>query len=138
MGTGAWLQDYSTLALSIVTKRKIQSVQCASRFAMDHTHEVVKKYQTRKAMGAFACFDVANENGEIATAVLVPLTQAKHVAHAAHSALPGDQTSNQRQCTMTHSLRGSASGSWSSTMLEGDLDCSTSCSALSEHCGRIM
>ena len=63
--------------------REIQSVGCASLFAMDHTHEVVKNYQTRKAIGAFACFDVANENGEIATAVLVPSTQAKHVAHAA-------------------------------------------------------
>ena len=87
---------------------------------MDHTHEVVKNYQTRKAIGAFACFDLANENGEIAPAVLVPLTQeAKHVAHAA-------QCLAWRPNFKPNALRGSASGGWSSPMfhLSGDVQVS--------------
>ena len=62
--------------------REIQSVGCRLVFAQDHTHEVTKNYFEKKSLGAVAMWDCANENGEIASAVLVPSTKTKHFAHA--------------------------------------------------------
>ena len=63
--------------------REIQSVTANIMFAQDHTHEVVKNYQS--ILGAFACWDCATETGEIASAVLVPSTKAIDYAHAAEA-----------------------------------------------------
>jgi len=63
--------------------REIQSVGCKLVFAQDHTHEVVKNYFDRKRLGATALWDCSNENGEIASAVLVPTTKTKDFGHAA-------------------------------------------------------
>jgi len=63
--------------------REIQKVGCQSIFAQDHTHKVVDNYYEKKGLGAFALWDCANENGEIASAVLVPTTKTIHYAHAA-------------------------------------------------------
>jgi len=52
-------------------------------FAQDHTHEVVKNYFNKKTLGVTALWDCANENGEIASAVLVSTTKTKDFAHAA-------------------------------------------------------
>jgi len=52
-------------------------------FAQDHTHKVVDNYYEKKGLGAFALWDCANENGEIASAVLVPTTKTIHYSHAA-------------------------------------------------------
>jgi hypothetical protein len=60
----------------------MQSVTCNKGiFAQDHTFQVVKNYQ--KSIGAAAVWDVATNTGEIACAVLVPSTQARHFSHAA-------------------------------------------------------
>ncbi len=63
--------------------REIQGVSCETGgiFAQDHTFEVVKNYP--KALGAKAVWDVATHTGEIASAVCVPSTQTRHLAHAA-------------------------------------------------------
>lgn len=63
--------------------REIQNVGCRSIFAQDHTHKVTDNYYQKKTLGAFALWDCANENGEIASAVLVPTTKTIHFAHAA-------------------------------------------------------
>jgi len=63
--------------------REIQKVGCRSIFAQDHTHKVTDNYYQKKSLGAFALWDCANENGEIASAVLVPTTKTIHFAHAA-------------------------------------------------------
>lgn len=63
--------------------REIQSVSCRHIFAQDHTHEVTKNYFEKKSLGAVALWDCANENGEIASAVLVPSRKTTHFAHAA-------------------------------------------------------
>jgi len=63
--------------------REIQKVGCSSIFAQDHTHKVTDNYYQKKGLGAFALWDCANENGEIAAAVLVPTTKTIHFAHAA-------------------------------------------------------
>ena len=63
--------------------REIQSVDCKIMFAQDHTMEVVKNY--RSNLGAYACWDVCTETGEIASAVLVPSTKAADFAHAAEA-----------------------------------------------------
>ena len=70
--------------------REIQSVKCNHGImAQDHTFEVVKNYQKR--LGAKALWDVATSTGEIACAVLVESTKAKHFSHAARALL-------SRQC----------------------------------------
>jgi len=63
--------------------REIQKVGCHSTFAQDHTHKVTDNCYQKKSMGAFALWDCANENGEIASAVLVPSTKTIHFSHAA-------------------------------------------------------
>ena len=63
--------------------REIQGVTCQKLYAEDHTHQVCKNYFRRRQIGALALWDVATETGEIATAVLVPTTQTKHLSHAA-------------------------------------------------------
>jgi len=64
---------------------EIQKVNCNSIFAQDHTHKLVDNCYQKKGLGAFALWDCANENGEIASAVLVPTTKTIHFAHAAQS-----------------------------------------------------
>ena len=63
--------------------REIQSVETKLAAAQDHTADPAKNYQ--KALGGKYIWDVCNENGEIASAVLVPTTEASAVAHAAES-----------------------------------------------------
>ena len=63
--------------------REMQAVECKILFAQDHTMEVRKNYQGK--LGAHACWDVATETGEIASAVLVQTTKAQDYAHAAES-----------------------------------------------------
>jgi len=63
--------------------REIQNVKCKSIFAQDHTHKVTDNYYQKKTLGAFALWDCANENGEIAFAVLVPSTKTIDFAHVA-------------------------------------------------------
>jgi len=65
--------------------REIQRVGCKSIFAQDHTHKVTDNYYQKKGLGAFALWDCANENGEIASAVLVPSTKTIHFSHAARA-----------------------------------------------------
>jgi hypothetical protein len=61
--------------------REIQGVKTRQAFAQDHTFKVVKNYP--KNLGATALWDLANEKGEIACAVLVKTTKTKDFAHAA-------------------------------------------------------
>ena len=60
--------------------REIQAVQCQICFAQDHTHQVVKNYPKR--LQAEALWDICNEHGEVALAILVRSTETKHFAHA--------------------------------------------------------
>jgi len=62
---------------------EIQKVGCQSIFAQDHTHKVTDNYYKKNGLGSFTLWDCANENGEIASAVLVPSTKTIHFAHAA-------------------------------------------------------
>ena len=63
--------------------REIQSVSCSFAAAEDHTHQVTKNYYQRKEIGANALWDIANESGQIASAVLVPTTKLGDLSHAA-------------------------------------------------------
>ena len=60
--------------------REMQMVRCERTFANDHTHQTVKNYPS--ACKAKALFDVANEKGEIACAILVENTKIQEVSHA--------------------------------------------------------
>jgi len=73
--------------------REIQKVGYSSMFAKDHTHKVTDNCHQKKGLGAFALWDCANENGEIASAALVLTTKTMHFAHAA-AALAKQQNFN--------------------------------------------
>ena len=63
--------------------REMQRFSCHRVFAQDSTHDVAKNCFEKKALGVVALWDCANENGEIASAVLMPSTKTMHLAHAA-------------------------------------------------------
>ena len=63
--------------------REIQNVGCQSIFAQGHTHKATDNCYKKKGLGIFALWDCANENGEIASAVLAPSAKTTHFAHAA-------------------------------------------------------
>jgi len=77
------LNNLWVVSNKIRNTREIQGVssETGGTFAQYHMFEVVKNYP--KALGAKAGWGVATHTGEIATAVCVPFTQTRHLAHAA-------------------------------------------------------
>ena len=80
--------------------REIQSVNCDSTFAQDHTFQVTKNYQN-KGGGAVAVWDAATATGEIASAVLVPSTKPEDFAHAAQQLLKRPMFKPKVKCSDT-------------------------------------
>jgi len=63
--------------------QEIQGVGCEVSCAVDHKHEVTKNHCRKQQIGADALWDVGNDTGQIACAVLVPSTGTTDLSHAA-------------------------------------------------------
>ena len=63
--------------------REMQGVGCEVACAVDHAHEVTKNYHKKRQLKATALWDISNETGQIASAVLAPTTKVKDLSHAA-------------------------------------------------------
>jgi hypothetical protein len=91
--TGASLRDlYKNSERSALTlygysnhNRYVREMQCVGAnlaFIVDHTFAVTKNYRGKKAK---ACFNIATETGEIASAILVENASTEQFSHAAES-----------------------------------------------------